>query len=89
MKIESLKQREQVEDLSISNDQIQQLTASTLVGAIQGQISGVIMALNVLTNTHGFQDSKRDLSKFIAKTSDLLGDAISEIQQAGKKAHSR
>ena len=89
MKIESLKQRERVEDLSISNDQIQQLTASTLVGAIQGQISGVIMALNVLTNTHGFQDSKRDLSKFIAKTSDLLGDAISEIQQAGKKAHSR
>lgn len=89
MKATNTEQLSQIESLNISHDQIQHLSSSTLVGAIQGQISGVIMALNVLTNTDGMQNSKRDLSKFIASTSELLGDAIWEIQQAGKKAHSR
>jgi hypothetical protein len=81
--------RAQIARMSTSNENIKELTTSTVFGVIQGQISGVIMALNVLTDNRGLATSKRDLSKFIEDTNMLLGQAIQEIQQVGLKVHSR
>jgi hypothetical protein len=81
--------RAQIARMSTSNENIKELTTSTVFGVIQGQISGVIMALNVLTDNRGLATSKRDLSKFIEDTNLLLGQAIQEIQQVGLKVHSR
>jgi hypothetical protein len=81
--------RAQIARISNSNENIKELTTSTVFGVIQGQISGVIMALNVLTDNRGLATSKRDLSKFIEDTNLLLGQAIQEIQQVGLKVHSR
>ena len=81
--------RAQIARISSSNEKMQELTTSTVFGVIQGQISGVIMALNVLTDNRGLATSKRDLSKFVEDTNLLLGQAIREIQQVGLKVHSR
>ena len=81
--------RDEVERMSSSQENIQQLTSTTIFGAIQGQISGVIMALNVLTDSYGKISSKEDFSKFIRDANSLVENAISEIQQVGIKVHSR
>jgi hypothetical protein len=81
--------RAQIAKMSSSNEKIQELTTSTVFGVIQGQISGVILALNVLKDNRGLATSKRDLSKFIDDTNLLLGQAIQEIKQVGLKVHSR
>jgi hypothetical protein len=89
MSSESALRRSQIESMSSSNEDIQNLTTSTSFGSLQGQISGVIMALNVLTENDGVPTSKRDLSRFIADTNTLLGDAIWEIEHIGTKEYSR
>ena len=89
MSSESAIRRTQIESMSESNEELQYLTASTSFGSIQGQISGVIMALNVLTENDGIPTSKRNLSRFIADTNSLLGDAIYEIEHIGTREYSR
>ena len=89
MSSESALRRSQIESMSTSNEEIENLTTSTSFGSLQGQISGVIMALNVLTENDGVPTSKRDLSRFIADTNTLLGDAIWEIEHIGTKEYSR
>jgi len=80
--------RAQIARMSSSNEKIQELTTSSVFGVIQGQISGVIMALNVLTDNRGLATSKRDLSKFIDDTNLLLEQTVREIKQVGLKVHS-
>ena len=89
MSSESAIRRTQIESMSESNEELQYLTASTSFGSIQGQISGVIMALNVLTENDGIPTSKRNLSRFIADTNSLLGDAIYEIEHICTREYSR
>lgn len=86
---ESAIRRAEAERVSSSHERIQQLTSTTIFGAIQGQISGVIMALNVLTDSRGVTSSKGDFSKFIRDANSLIEDAISEIQRVGIKVNSR
>jgi hypothetical protein len=86
---ESAIRRAQVEHVSSSHEKIDQMTSSTIFGALQGQISGVIMALNVFTDNRETTSSKRDFTKFIKDANSLLEDAISELQQVGIKANSR
>lgn len=89
MSSESAIHRNQIEEMSQEQETLQQITSSTNFGSIQGQISGVIMALNVLTENDGVPTTKRDLSRFIADTNTLLGDAIFEIEHIGAREYSR
>lgn len=86
---ESAIRRAQVEHVSSSHEKIDQMTSSTIFGALQGQISGVIMALNVFSDNRETTSSKRDFTKFIKDANFLLEDAIRELQQVGIKANSR
>jgi len=89
MSSESAIHRNQIEEMSQEHEALQQITSTTSFGSIQGQISGVIMALNVLTENDGVPTTKRDLSRFIADTNTLLGDAIIEIEHIGTREYSR
>jgi len=86
---ENIAKIEKIQKLNESNEELEKLTVSTIFGVVQGKISGVIMALNVLSENNGFITANKDLPKFIDETKSLINDAIWEIQNIQLKELSR
>ncbi|MEI6812195.1 MAG: hypothetical protein WCK72_05355 [Actinomycetes bacterium] len=64
------------------------VVVATNFGEIQGKVSGVIFALNLLTNSAEGGGFKPELTGYIANANALLTDAISDIRHLGVKEYS-
>ena len=67
------------------NEMLEAVNATTNQGELQGHISGVIMALNLLTKDEDTFLSNRDPSEIINNANLLLSNAIAEIQNLSVK----
>jgi len=85
MSKESTDSRLTLEGKSNKNEILESLNITTNQGALQGHISGVILALNLLTKDEDAQVISRNLTETISKANTLLSDAISEIQNLSIK----
>jgi hypothetical protein len=70
---------------SSKNELLGVVNTSTNQGELQGHISGVIMALNLLTKDEDTFLSSRDPSGIINNANTLLSNAIAEIQNLSVK----
>jgi hypothetical protein len=80
MSTESTNSREILDLKSSKNEMLEAVNLTTNQGALQGHISGVILALNLLSkdeDTHVFGE---DPSGIINNANTLLSNAIAEIQ---------
>ena len=80
MSTESSTSREVLDLKSSKNEMLEAVNTSTNQGELQGHISGVIMALNLLTKDEDTFLSSRDPSAVINNANTLLTNAIAEIQ---------
>ena len=62
------------------NEVLASLNTSTNQGALQGKISGVILALNMISEDEDWNKSSTDPTSIINSATKLLTDAIAEIQ---------
>jgi hypothetical protein len=70
--------------LNSNNDRIDTLEAvniSTNQGALQGQISGVLLSLNLLTKDEDMNLTRGNTAEIIDGANILLGNAILEIKK--------
>ena len=85
MNTESINSREILDLKNSKNELLEVVNTSTNQGEIQGNISGVIMALNLLTKDEDTFLSSRDPSGIINNANTLLSNAIAEIQNLSVK----
>ena len=68
-------------EISLSkNEKLESVNESTNKGVLQGQISGVLMALNILVEREDTNIVSQNLSAVINNSNRVLNSAISEIQ---------
>jgi hypothetical protein len=80
MSKESSNSREILDLKNSKNEKLEAVNISTNQGELQGQLSGVIMALNLLTKDEDTFLSSKDPSGIINNANTLLSNAIEEIQ---------
>jgi hypothetical protein len=85
MSTESMSSREILDLKSSKNEMLDAVNTTTNQGELQGHISGVIMALNLLTKDEDTFLSNRDPSGIINNANLLLSNAIAEIQNLSVK----
>ena len=85
MSTESMSSREILDLKNSKNEMLEAVNATTNQGELQGHISGVIMALNLLTKDEDTFLSNRDPSEIINNANLLLSNAIAEIQNLSVK----
>ena len=80
MSIESTNSREILNLKSSKNEMLEAVNMTTNQGALQGHISGVILALNLLSKDEDTHVFGKDPSGIINNANTLLSNAIAEIQ---------
>ena len=85
MSNESTNSREILDLKSSKNELLDVVNTTTNQGELQGHISGVIMALNLLTKDEDTFLSSKDPSGIINNANTLLSNAIAEIQNLSVK----
>ena len=80
MTIESTNSREILNLKSSKNEMLEAVNMTTNQGALQGHISGVILALNLLSKDEDTHVFGKDPSGIINNANTLLSNAIAEIQ---------
>jgi len=82
---ESKNIRARVKSLSKTTEQLKNKVVAARFGAIQGKISGVIMALQIMQDTEEPRSEITGSNKFLLQTIKLLDEAIVEIGNLGRK----
>jgi hypothetical protein len=82
---ESKNIRARVKSLSKTNEQLKNKVVAARFGAIQGKISGVIMALQIMQDTEEPRSEITGSNKFLLQTIKLLDEAIIEIGNLGRQ----
>ncbi len=85
MSNESTSSREILDLKSSKNEMLEVVNTTTNQGELQGHISGVLLALNLLTKDEDTFLSNRDPSGIINNANLLLSNAIAEIQNLSVK----
>jgi len=80
MSTESTNSREILDHKSSKNEMLEAVNMTTNQGALQGHISGVILALNLLSKDEDTHVFGKDPSGIINNANTLLSNAIAEIQ---------
>jgi hypothetical protein len=80
MSTESTNSREILDLKSSKNEMLEAVNLTTNQGALQGHISGVILALNLLSKDEDTHVFGKDPSGIINNANTLLSNAIAEIQ---------
>jgi hypothetical protein len=80
--------RSNLEGLSKSTYDLNELSESTVFGTINGKISGAIMALNMLKEDMTLASSNQDLLQFLQRTKSLVSDSLQEVRQIELKERS-
>jgi hypothetical protein len=82
---ESKNIRARVKSLSKTTEQLKNKVVAARFGAIQGKISGVIMALQIMQDTEEPRSEITGSNKFLLQTIKLLDEAIVEIGNLGRQ----
>ena len=77
--------RARVKSLSKTTEQLKNKVVAARFGAIQGKISGVIMALQIMQDTVEPISEMTGSNKFLLQTIKLLDEAIFEIGNLGRQ----
>ena len=77
--------RARVKSLSKTTEQLKNKVVAARFGAIQGKISGVIMALQIMQDSVESRSEITDSNKFLLETIKLLDEAIIEIGNLGRQ----
>jgi hypothetical protein len=85
---ENLMIRSNLEGLSKSTYDLNELSESTVFGTINGKISGAIMALNMLKEDMTLSSTNQDLLQFLQRTKSLVSDSLREVRQIELKERS-
>lgn len=80
----NLELRTRVAVLSQSNESLKNKAVAARFGVIQGKISGVIMALQILQDNVIIEKNRDKNEEFLTQTINLINSAISEINTLGR-----
>ena len=82
---ESTSSRENLDIKSGKNELLEAVNTTTNQGELQGHISGVILALNLLAKDENSQIFRTNLAAMIDNANTMLSNAIAEIQNLSVK----
>jgi len=75
----------EIQKLNISSENLSRFNTSTNFGKLQGKISGVIFALNMLKDGSNMRGDKVDFDRYLQDTNELLSESIWEIRNLAVK----
>ncbi len=80
LKAERVMRKKEISELSESSDNLKLFIKATNFGNLQGKISGVIFALNMLKDELNSRGSNVDFDRYVQDTNLLLSESIWEIR---------